>query len=133
MMITQMPARAHQGATGIVKERMDNFSEANRQMRQIRSALGENDMPQIAEISAAMLKWANNMADAFPEGSDKAPSEAAPAIWTDPAGFQSAIDLYQEALSALNAAALAGDNAVVAAQFSKTGESCKNCHRSYRQ
>ena len=132
-MVSQFSASAHQGATGIVKERMDKFSEAKRQMRQIGAALREDDMAQIATISAAMLQWATEMPDAFPEGSDKAPSEAAPAIWQDQKGFHSAIDRYHEALVTLNETALTNDSTATAAAISEVGASCKNCHRSYRQ
>lgn len=126
-------AQAHEGASGIVKERMDKFSQARGQMRALRGALQAGDLASVGTITADMLPWAKEMADAFPEGSDKAPSEALPAIWTDPDGFAAAIAAYDEALTALNKAALAGDANAASNGFRSLGASCSNCHRSYRK
>ena len=62
---------AHDGATGIVKERMDAFSEARGQMKQIRGAIGGSEFDAITEISAKMQIWADKMGNYFPEGSDQ--------------------------------------------------------------
>ena len=126
-----MPATAHEGATGIIKERMDKFSEARQQMRQMRQAL--SDTAKIAEISQSMLPWAQEMENAFPAGSDGAPSEASPQIWTDREGFASKITAYHEAILTLNEAALSGDETATIAAYQALGASCKSCHRSYRQ
>lgn len=125
------PASAHQGATGIVKERMDKFSEARQQMRQMSQNL--TDLEAIAETSEKMLSWAQEMNDAFPEGSDGAPSEAAPEIWTDREGFDLKIKAYYEAVLSLNEAALSGDQKSTVNAFKAVGASCKSCHQSYRR
>ena len=126
-----IPATAHESATGIIKERMDKFSEARQQMRQMRQAL--SDTAKIAEISQSMLTWAQEMENAFPAGSDGAPSEASPQIWTDRDGFSSKITAYHEAILALNEAALSGDETATIAAYQALGASCKSCHRSYRK
>ena len=126
-------AHAHQGATGIVKERMDEFQKARGQMKQIRRALESQDFAAIATLSDDMMPWAHNMAEAFPEGSDIAPSEALPAIWQDKAGFAQAISDYGDAITALNLAAQSGENDAVRTGFKRLGSTCKSCHSTYRQ
>ena len=96
-------ALAHEGATGIIKERMDNFSAARNYMKAMRGAVGANDFAKIDEITNKMMPWAETMSSYFPEGSDKSPSEAAPTIWSDRAGFEMKITAYHEAIQALNA------------------------------
>jgi len=126
-------ALAHQGATGIIKERMDNFSAARGYMKAMRGAVGANDFAKIDEITKAMMPWAETMATYFPDGSDESPSEAAPTIWSDRAGFEVKIAAYQEAIMTLNAAALSQDSAATTSAFRKLGGSCKSCHQSYRK
>lgn len=124
---------AHEGATGIVKERMDAFNEARGQMKQIRGAIGGAEFDAVAEITAKMQIWADKMADYFPEGSDQPPSEAAPTIWSDPDGFAAKISTYQQSIKALNAAALSGDRDITIQAFGALGQSCKSCHQTYRK
>lgn len=135
IMIAAMPISlsAHQGASGIVKERMDQFSEARGQMKQINAALRASDLPAVAEITSQMMAWADEMADAFPEGSDNAPSEASPAIWQDAEGFAAAIARYDSAIDSLNKAALSNDASATLKGFKMVGAACKNCHRTYRK
>ena len=126
-------AYAHQGATGIVKERMDEFQKVRGQMKQIRRALESQNFAAVAALSEDMMPWAHNMAEAFPEGSDIAPSEALPAIWQDKAGFAQAISDYRDAINALNLAAQSGENDAVRTGFKRLGSTCKSCHSTYRQ
>ena len=126
-------ALAHEGATGIIKERMDNFSAARNYMKAMRGAVGANDFAKIDEITSKMMPWAETMGDFFPEGSDKSPSEAAPTIWSDRAGFEMKITAYHEAIQALNAAALSQDSAATTSAFRALGASCKSCHQGYRK
>ena len=124
---------AHDGATGIVKERMDAFSEARGQMKQIRGAIGGSEFDTIAEITARMQIWADKMANYFPEGSDQPPSEAAPTIWSDPDGFATKISVYEQSIQALHAAALSGNRDSTIQAFGALGQSCKSCHQIYRK
>jgi cytochrome c556 len=81
---------AHANATGIVKERMDNFKASQGHLKAISRLLGSAEFDEIISRASAMREWGMAMAAAFPEGSGGAPSDAAPAIWTDNAGFVAA-------------------------------------------
>ena len=124
---------AHQGATGIVKHRMDAFTKAKSQMREIQAALRESDRETISAITSEMQIWAQQMQEAFPEGSDIPPSEALPAIWDDASGFADAITAYQTALIALHSAAQTDDSAAVRERFKAVGQACASCHKGYRK
>ena len=124
---------AHQGASGIVKERMDEFSKARGQMKQMQRALQNNQFEAIADISADMQIWAQNMVKSFPEGSDVKPSEASLSIWRDSAGFANAAAFYNDSLIKLNELALTYDREAVITAYQAVGQACKSCHERYRQ
>lgn len=126
-------AVAHEGATGIIKERMDEFSRARAQLKQLRRATMAHDFDVVAKITDDMAGWAQRMGDTFPEGSNMAPSEAADNIWTDSSGFASAISRYQEAIGQLNKVALAQDRDTLVPAFQQVGAACKACHMQFRK
>ena len=80
-------AFAHKGATGIVKERMDEFKASQQAIKQIFAATKSADLDAVVPLAEQIKTWAEMMPDYFPAGSDDSPSEAAPAIWTDFDGF----------------------------------------------
>ena len=77
----------------------------------------------VATMSA--LPWA-----AFGPGTEggRAKSE----IWSDAAGFKSAIDRFQAAAANFDTVAKAGNPDAIKTAFGALGASCKNCHDSYQ-
>ena len=124
---------AHANATGIVKERMDNFKATQGHLKAISRLLGSAEFDEIASRASAMRDWDTAMPAAFPEGSGGAPSDAAPVIWSDNAGFVAAASDHVSALDELIAAAEAGDAGAVGAAFKAVAGTCKACHMKYRQ
>ena len=102
-------AFAHKGATGIVKERMDNFKASQLALKQVLGASKRNDFEAIVPLANQIKNWAEIMPIKFPSGGDGSPSEAAPAIWRDFEGFKSAAKRNFEAASFLEVTALNGD------------------------
>ena len=90
------------------------------------------DVKTLESPAKAIQRWALVFPTLFPEGSDKGNTKAAPAIWTDAAGFQKAAVSLATASEALATAAKAGDAAAVAAAFKGMGEACGACHKDYR-
>ena len=137
LVITEMAGAphvvAHANATGIVKERMDNFKATQRHLKAISRLLGSAEFDEIASRASAMRDWGAAMPAAFPEGSGGAPSDAAPEIWSDNAGFVSAASDHVRALDELIAAAKASDAGAVGAAFKAVAGTCKACHMKYRQ
>ena len=91
------PTFAHEGATGVVKERMDKFKMSKTMMKQINVGLRENDFENIEKSAQKLLSWSKEMSKYFPKGSDVSPSEASKNIWLDPNGFSKAIKSFEEA------------------------------------
>jgi cytochrome c556 len=90
------------------------------------------DVKTVEDPAKAIGKWAVNFPTLFPPGSDKGETKAAPAIWTDMAGFQKAATALSSAAETLAAAAKAGDAPAVAAAFKGVGDACGACHKNYR-
>ena len=125
-------ALAHKGATGIVKERMDQFKASQQALKQIFAATKQGDLQLVIPLAEQLKVWAVKMPDYFPAGSDHSPSEAAPAIWTDFDGFRAAASRHAEAASELMIAANSGDVSATATAARTLASTCKSCHQSYR-
>jgi cytochrome c556 len=131
-LLLSVSAFAHKGATGIVKERMDNFKASQMALKQVLAASKRNDFDAIVPLANKIKNWAEIMPTKFPSGSDGPPSEAAPAIWTDFEGFKSAAKENFQAASLLEVTALNGDAKATAKAIKQLAGTCKSCHQSYR-
>lgn len=129
-------ALAHQGATGVVRQRMEAMKDTATQMKTIAAMVkGESAMDTEAVAAAAVTisRHAEKIPELFPQGSISKPSEALPEIWTTWDDFTARADRLAE--RARNFAGIAGSDAeahVMAAAFAAMGETCRNCHTRYR-
>ncbi len=92
----------------------------------------KGDVKTLEGPGKAIQHWALVFPTLFPPGSDKGDTKAAPAIWTDQAGFQKDAMALSAAGEKLATAAKAGDETAVAAAFKEIGEACGACHKDYR-
>lgn len=150
---------AHSGATGIVKQRMDAMVDIGKAMKVLAPMMQGKTAYDAPVVRAAAERIAGHAGDhlvmLFPEGTDGAPSEARPEIWTDPEGF-AALAARMETLSrGLDLAAgnrLSGAPVSPAAftgaeplpdpdafadmppdvVFGMLGRTCMSCHSAYR-
>ena len=79
-------ALAHEGATGVVKERMDLMKRQQNDLKLIgEMAKGKTpfDADKAAEAARDVGATAKKIHELFPEGSAVHPSDALPAIWTE--------------------------------------------------
>jgi len=92
--------------------------------------------PYNADIVARNATYLENLAqmawDGFQPSTSDVKSAALPAVYSDAAGFQRAIDRLQAETAKLGALARARDEAGVKAQFGAVGKSCGGCHESFR-
>ena len=126
-------AQAHEGAEGVIKERMDRFKENKESMKAIKANLG-GDASIIAKEALAIQAWANQMTDFFPEGSTQSPSEALPAIWENFEDFKARAAANANAAGDLAGLARSGaDASALINGFKALGKTCKNCHNDYKE
>ena len=128
-----VPAMAHSGATGIVKERMDRFKASQDAMKVIANALPTGDVDTIEQNAAAIEAWAREMVSYFPAGSNDAPSEARDEIWEKPEAFAAAAAANAEAALRLQVLALDEDAGAMPDAFRALAATCKACHKQFRQ
>ncbi len=95
------PALGHEGATGMVKKRMDNMESMKEETLLIADmAKGKRPMnaAQIEQASSKIKKLSKHITLQFPEGSLYRPTNALPAIWKRWQRFEDyAIELTHEA------------------------------------
>ena len=126
-------ANAHEGATGIVKERMDAMSAMGKATKAISERLRANrNLPAIKGDAAAIQAAAGQIPAWFPPGSNASPTDAKPEIWTAWDDFVAKAKRLDHESATLSTLAEAGDPTRIAAQFRVMGNICSDCHRLYR-
>jgi cytochrome c556 len=127
-------ALAHEGATGVVKERMDLMKGQGKQMKVIGDMATAKNKYNAAKAAAAardLEKTTKKIPDLFPEGSNKHPSEALDAVWKEWDRFKGDAQDAEAAAKALGAALEASGQDWKAA-FQKMTDACKSCHETFR-
>lgn len=104
-----MGAWAHSGATGVVKERMDAMKSMGKAVKAIKPMMtGEAayDADAVRKAARTIAAQAGDeMTALFPEGSDEAPSEVLPTVWSDQERFEDLAEALQKAALGLEKAA----------------------------
>ena len=84
------------------------------------------------EVFAAYTAAAAKFGDLFPAGTETGgETTAAPAIWSDNAGFKASLATFKAAADS-NAAKAAASEADFKAAFGAVVQTCKGCHEKYR-
>ena len=125
-------AQAHEGATGVVKDRMDRFKASKESVKQIKKALKTKDWSAIQKEANDLQQWASEMSNFFPEGSNGKPSEAKDNIWSDWEGFLRSVESYQEGTEELVKASSNESLEATATAFKGMLKSCKSCHNDFK-
>ena len=131
-------SKAHSGAKGIVKERMDAMKEMQQAMKALNAMLsGEQAMNAEAAAGHAVVirtRAGGAMTSQFPPGSLDHPSEALPSIWEEWPEFERrAAGLEQDAGALLEALGAAGAGRGWEDQFKRVAASCKSCHDDFKK
>jgi cytochrome c556 len=121
-----------QAQTDVIKARQENRKTLNDLGRDMfKQKDGSGDLAHLAELANKAAELDKAFGGMFPPGSDKGDTLAAPAIWTDRAGFDAANQASIDAMVKLAALAKAGDRDALPDQFKAVGRSCGGCHREY--
>ena len=123
---------AHEGAKGIIKERMDKFKMSKSLMKKINKGLQNDNFIIIEKSAQTLLDWSKEMSNYFPEGSDTPPSEASSDIWLDPDGFKIAIKNFELASLELITQSQSENFDMTVNSFRDLAQTCKGCHQKFR-
>lgn len=129
--ITTLASFAHEGATGVVKERMDRFKASKNTMKTLKSNLDDPD--KVEALAQDLLTWARAMPEYFPANSNPSPSEAKDRIWEEFSKFEDLAARHARATEELISIANRGDTSGIPAAYRKVGQSCKDCHQKYKE
>ena len=128
-------ALAHEGATGVVKERMDLMKRQQDDMKLLGDmAKGKTsfDPVKAAEAARDVSITAKKIHELFPEGSAGHPSDALPSIWKEWDRFAGNATSLESAADEL-ASSIDGNAAQGwKAGFQKLTDACKSCHQDFR-
>ena len=125
-------ALAHNGATGIVKDRMGKFEASEKATKRIKQAFSRGDTAMVVAEATFLLSWAREMESFFPENSNQPPSEAKDEIWLQWDDFVGAIHSFDRAAQALIENVATQDSRTVSEAFKEMTRSCKSCHQQFR-
>ena len=125
-------ALAHNGATGIVKDRMGKLEASEKATQRIKQAFSRGDTAVVMAEAKFLLSWAREMQSYFPENSNQPPSEAKDEIWLQWDDFVGAIQSFDKAAALIDAAETQNPRAIDGA-FKEMVRSCKSCHQQFRK
>jgi len=127
-------ALAHEGATGVVQERMDLMDTQKDAMKVI-GAMAKGQAPfdaaKAAEAAQEIETTSKKIPELFPEGTDGHPSEAKPEVWTQWDKFTADAEGLEGAASDL-VMALEAEAPDWKAKFKGVIDACKTCHKTFR-
>jgi cytochrome c556 len=135
VLVSATLALAHEGATGVVKERMDLMKRQQKDMKLIGDmAKGKKpfDAAKAAEAARDIGETAKKIHDLFPEGSLGGKSEALDTIWKEWDRFTTNDDDLASVADALALSLGDAANGAWKADFQKVTDACKSCHQDFR-
>lgn len=133
-------ALGHDGATGIVKERMDAMKDMGKQSKLVAKMFkGEVEFNQSELIKTADLfvTHGSKMDEQFPDtemSRTGSKTEALPLIWEERADFTERTERFLEDSEELVRTAGSTDDVTVLRKvFLKTVKNCSTCHKRFRK
>lgn len=127
---------AHQGAKGVVKQRMDLMKDISKELKSILQVIKGQKAFNGKNVSAAASAIANHAGQVpklFPKGTSGHPSEATEEVWKDWSTFTKRADDMKAAASALAASAGSASKASdILPAFKSVAETCRSCHSKFR-
>lgn len=99
----------------------------------LRAQANAEDLKRAGFPAHGLNEWAKAIPSMFPAGTDTAPTEALPAVWSDRAGFEMAAQSMAAATASLGQAAAVNDKAAYATALDQIGKACSGCHDKYRK
>jgi len=114
----------------IIDKRKQLYQQNKDNMKLIYNAINTENFEQVIKSAGEIETFANKMIDYFPVGSiSRGSSEN---IWSDFEGFTKVAELNSNAAKTLRIAAQENKFDRLSDLFSELSNTCKSCHRSYK-
>ena len=125
-------SNATNNTADVINERKSFFKKSQQDIKSLYASIRSGNLDDIKTYSISLAEWATVMPEYFPEGSGGGVSDASAKIWEDFDGFKEAAKKFElAALSVAEAANISDKDAIMAAA-STVGDSCKSCHRKFK-
>ena len=126
---------AHEGATGLIAERMAVMTNIGRELKAIADLLAgsELDIATLAQHAEVLHENCHKVQNMFPLGSFDHHSHALPTIWEKPEEFADKMRQPHRATEKLTAIVASGDRAMIMASFEAVRDTCRGCHETFRK
>ena len=133
----RLTVQAHEGAKGVVKQRMDamkTMASSMKSLHAIATRKAKFDREKIKTTTSAIRnEGGEKLLKMFPQGSVMSPSEAKPEIWENWPTYVNLVENLSQKLDAMDAVL---STAVTRAEFYSTfmglSQTCSNCHKRFR-
>jgi len=125
---------AHEGATGVVAERMAAMKETAARMKVLDTALkaGSSVTPNMGANAEKIMTQAHSLSGLFPAGSGGGHSDARAEVWTRREAFEKAMQAFAAESEKLVSAARSGNYAETRRRFREVADQCLGCHEKFR-
>ena len=133
----RLTVQAHEGAKGVVKQRMDamkTMASSMKSLHAIATGKAKFDREKVKTNTSAIRNvGGEKLLKMFPQGSVMSPSEAKPEIWENWPAYVNLVENLSQKLDAMDAVL---STAVTRAEFYSTfrglSQTCSNCHKRFR-
>ena len=118
-----------------VQKRIKMFKSSQANIKELSKFILSGDISESSYLVDFHVKWSGEMLLLFPAGSEASTSNGSDAssdIWRDTTGFKKQVAQYNLSSTALREALRSRDIAEINETFEGLVESCKSCHKQFR-
>ena len=118
-----------------VKKRIEMFKSSSTNLKKLNKLIRSGDISASVKQVDFHIKWSEEMLLLFPIGSEASTSNGSDAssdIWRDTTGFKKRVSQYNLSSKNLKNALKINDMSLINKNFKDLVESCKTCHRYFR-
>ena len=118
-----------------VQKRIIMFKSSGANIKRLSKLIRSGDFSASVELVEFHVKWSEDMSRLFPVGSEASTSNGSDAssdIWRDSTGFRKRVGQYNFSATELSEALKSKNISSINENFKNLVESCKNCHKQFR-
>ena len=118
-----------------VQTRIEMFKSSGANIKKLSKLIRSGDISASVELVEFHVKWSEDMSRLFPVGSEASTSNGSDAssdIWRDSKGFRKRVGQYNFSATELSEALKSKNISSINENFKNLAESCKNCHKQFR-